>query len=728
MSPLLVALGATLLATFSASSQQADSTGSPTADFDYEIVRRSKVATAYRITEEIFLDGRLDEAVWNSATPATDFYQWQRIGEPATEQTEVRILYDDENIYFGIICFDSEIQGRVVNEITEDFNFRSTDGISVIIDSLHDRRSGFIFGTNPVGARRDQQIFNDGTTINGNWDGVWDVRVGIRADAWTAEYVIPFKTLRFSGSPSQEWGLNFSRRLLRLAEESMWAPIPVRFTALRLSSAGTLDGLEGIGQSRNLTVKPFVTGGMTQTRPPADASIDILTDGNFDGGMDLKYGLTPSLTLDATYRTDFAQVEADAQQVNLTRFNLFFPEQREFFLENAGTFSFGRGNNVIPFFSRRIGLSPSGTPIPIIGGTRLSGQVGRYEVGFLAMKTEDRGSTPSDNFVVGRLKRNLLLNSWIGAILTNRDSTIDGDYNRVYGADAFFQFDRLEFDSYVLISDTPGLYGKNQARKFGTAWRDDELEISAQYEEVGTNFNPEVGFVRRDDNTHYSGAASWSPRLTGSEAIRNVSVGTTTDYYEGGNGNVETREQGLNFGMQFENSGSVSFDITETFDRLNKATRIRGLTVPQGDYRFRRYSANFRTDTSEKISGSGGASWGEFWDGHLRSYTVGLGVKPDYRVSIELTYRRDLAELSDGSSTSDLVGARFDYGFSPRSFLNAFFQYNGATQEVSTNIRFNIMYRPLSDLYIVYNDRRSTDTGQLIDRAFIVKLTNLVSF
>ena len=708
--------------------------------FDYEAARLSKIATAVRITGKISLDGQLDEPAWQTAPRATNFYQWQKQGEMASEQTEARFIYDDDNLYVGIIMWDSDIGSRVVNELKEDFNFRDTDGITVLLDPLHDRRSGFTFGTNPAGAKRDGQLANDGGQ-NNDFDNVWDVRVSVNEDNWTAEYMIPFKSLRFRDTPKQEWGVNFSRRLLRSNEESMWSPIPVRFSAIKISLAGTLVGIENIKQGRNLKVKPFMTAGVTQVRA-GDQMRTIRSLGKFsgtergyDGGVDMKYGLSPSLTLDATYRTDFAQVEVDQQQVNLTRFNLFFPEKRDFFLENAGTFAIGGGafafnqNNMLPFFSRRIGLSASGTPIPIVGGARVSGKAGQYDFGLLTMKTESLGSTPSNTYIVGRLKRNILTRSWFGGILTNRDSTRPGDYNRVYGPDAHFVFlNKLEFDSYLLKSDTPGLKGKNQARRFATGWRDDEFLISAEYNAVQTNFNPEAGFVRRRDNTNYAGEFTWKPLLRRSESIRNLSFGTSLDYFNGGNGKIETREEGATAGITFENNAFINVGMTQTFDRLVRPTLIQRIAIPAGDFQYRQYSASFNTSQSEKLSGTGGVNWGEFWNGHRKSYNAGLGLKPNYRLNFALNYTRDRIELPAGTSTSDLVGTRFIYGFSPRSFVNAFVQYNGQTHEVSTNIRFNITYRPLSDLYLVYNDRRDSRNGEPVERAFVVKLTNLFNF
>ena len=415
---------------------------------DYETARFNRIVTAVAIEQPITLDGRLDEEVWQLATPATDFTQGGRSpnpGYPGSQPVEVRFLYDDENIYIGAICWEEDVANMIVNGLKRDFTSNQGDELGVMFDSLNDDRSGFFFSTNPAGARRDLQIAND-SQINQDWDGVWDVRVRVEEDRWVAEFMVPFKTLRFSSSETQEWGLNMYRKIRRVNEESHWAPLPRRYNMTRVSLAGTLTGLEGVSQGRNLKIKPYGKAEFTETRP--DGPLETKSD--FDGGFDAKYGLTPSLTLDVTYRTDFSQAEVDQDQVNLTRFNLFFPEKREFFLENSGVFGFGGrnsaaqgrgGGNLIPFFSRRIGLSPSGSPIPIVGGTRVSGTVGgSYEVGLLAMKTESDGDVPSNNYLVSRIKKNLLRNSFIGAIVTSRDSSIAGDTNRVYGADAVFQF------------------------------------------------------------------------------------------------------------------------------------------------------------------------------------------------------------------------------------------------------------------------------------------------
>ena len=724
-------------------SQVAFAQGQP-APINYETLHLSRVITALRVTEKITLDGRLDEPAWSQAELATDFIQrLPRTGEPSREKTEARFIYDGENFYAGIICYDSDAAHMIINELKEDFTFNDTDGVTLVIDSLNDRLTGFNFVTNPAGAKRDVQVSND-TQSNADWDGVWDVKVTRNNEGYVVEYMIPFKTLRFSQSESQEWGINVSRRILRLNEESFWSPLPVRFS-VKMSMIGHLKGLEGIQQGRNLKVKPFVTAGVSQVRG-ADGVLRTVQSlgtlrrgdgGGYDGGVDLKYSLTPSLTLDATYRTDFAQVEADQQQINLTRFNLFFPEKRDFFLENAGIFQFGgagTNGNLLPFFSRRIGLSAAGTPITILGGSRVSGKVGQYDVGLLAMKTERQGTTASNNFLVGRIKRNLLRNSWVGTLVTHRDSTISGDHNRVYGTDAHFQFyNKLEFDSYIIGSETPNRSGGNQARRFQSAWRDDELTIGAEYNEVQANFNPEVGFIRRRDVEQYKGEVSYRPLLRRSDLIRSLNFSTSLDYLAGSSsGKVETRVSDTTIGILFENNGSINFGMTETFDRLSSPLRIPAgsprVTIVPGDYKYLVYELNFSTNQRRKIAGSGTFNWGDFYNGEGKAYTGALNLKPNFHMISSITYTRNDVVLPNGSFTTDLVGARFQYAFTPRAFFNAFIQYNATTHLVSSNIRFNWTHHPLSDIYFVYSDTRDTQADQLRDRAFIVKVTNLFNF
>jgi hypothetical protein len=702
---------------------------SPAPEIDYETAHLSRVATAVRTTERIVIDGRLDEPAWELAPPAKDFIQKVPFtNRPESERTEVRFLYDGDNLYIGVFCFDSDPSSIAVNDLEKDFSFRGSDNIQIAFDSLYDRRSAFSFRTNPAGARADAQVIDN--VINHDWDVVWDVRTSINDQGWVAEFVVPFKSLRFSSAQKQVWGLNITRKLIRRNEDTFWSPLPVRYGISRTSLYGTLVGLENITPGRNLKVTPFVTAGSTRFRSAGNPAGAFTADTDFDGGVDLKYSVTPSLTFDATYRTDFAQVEVDQQQVNLTRFSLFFPEKRDFFLENAGIFVFGTGNNFVPFFSRRIGLSDAGTPVPILGGGRLTGRTGPYEVGVITMRTQSEGATPANAFAVGRVKRNLWTNSWIGALGTNRDSTIGGNFNRVYGADTHLEFyQRLLVDANLLRSDTPGVSGQDSARQLEVAWRDDEVTLTTGYNELQPNFNPELGFIRRDNNTRYNGTASWNPIIDSSDVIRTLTFGASVDYYEtGGTGEIETRASGLTLGVDFENNAAISYAATETFDRLVEPFAIRpDIAIATGDYSYVDHSLQANTNPGRRLSASSTVEWGEFWDGDRTSVRGAVDVKPNHHLSLTFNYQRDAVDLPLGRFTANLLGTRVRYAFSPRMFLASFFQYNSTTRQVSSNVRFNLIHRPLSDLFIVYNDLRDP-SGRSLQRALILKLTNLVDF
>ncbi len=704
-----------------------------TNPIDYATAHRDRVVDAVRIDESVHLDGVLDEPVWARAMPATDFIQWEpRPGQPASARTEARFLYDARNLYVGVWCYDPHPEGIIVNELREDFAGQEGDGFTLFLDTLDDHQSGLMFAINPGGARRDSEIFNDGDQYNADWDGVWDAQARITGDGWFAEMVIPLKTLRFKNPASHEWGLNMTRRLRRTNEDSHWSPLPRRFRVFKASLAGTLRGLDGLDPGRNLSVKPYVTAGPRQNRVAGGVTSTM----DLDGGVDLKYALTPSSKLDLTYRTDFSQVEADQQQVNLTRFSVFFPEKREFFLENRDLFNFGvRGGgaggattNLLPFFSRKIGLSATGTPIPIVGGARVSGKTRSLDVGLVAMRTESTATTPANTFLVGRLRKVLFTNSWIGAITTNRDSTRPGDFNRVVGFDSNIQLrQKLDVTSYWLHSATPGVSSGDGAKSVNVSWRDNDYSLSAQYEQVQANFNPEVGFIRRRDNDHYAVNAGVLPRLR-NRYVRNLNFAAGADYYARWRGDLQTRQQDLSAGMAFHNSSTVGYTVTHNWERLAEPFGIRSnVAIPVGDFEFTQQELNFSLDRSRRLSGGGKALWGGFWGGNQRSGVLTLDLKPTYRLNLDVNYSVNRVTLPQGDFTTHLVVTRALYAFTTHLFLNSFVQYNADTHQLSSNVRFNFLYRPLSDLYVVVNDRHDT-TGQLLERALVVKLTRLLSF
>ncbi len=722
---------------------------------DFATAYKDKKVTAAHIDDEsLVIDGELDELQWNRAGLAKDFIQNEPYsGKPASESTEVRLLYDRHNLYVGVYCSDSEgRKGVIVQDMARDFSPSSSgDLFQVVFDTFNDDRNGFVFGINPKGAKRDIQIGGDGLSFNRDWDAVWHAKAKITDRGWQAELAIPFKTLRFPRGEKQVWGVNFYRSIRRKNERAYWAPIPRPYFLYRVSMAGVLEGIDGIHQGRNLYVKPYVSAPILRRE---EDDVDFMPD----AGFDLKYGVTSGLTLDLTVNTEFSQVEADDAQINFTRFSLFFPEKREFFLENREIFEFGnpgfRGfsgrrrtgrrslfrprNDLIPFFSRRIGVSDDGELIPILGGARLTGRAGRYRVGIISMQTDDFQDTASTNFTVTRLRRDVFRGSDIGVILINKDQGT-GQFNRTYGADANFRFfDYLDLSSYVLNTDTPGLVDQDMAGFFRVAWRDRLFDVEASHISIEENFNPEVGFVQRggfdrekgvgEAMRKSSGELSLTPRPEGRIPwVREFRPSVDVNYITDDHNTLETREVNGRFSIQFNDTSFFSVGRRSTFERLAQEDEILDEILDPGDYQFEETTASFASDRRRMLSGSINWSNGEFYNGEKTSYGVGLGISPSPQFGLDIFWDHADLSLRTYDFSTELVSTRVAYSFTTNMFLNALIQYSSREGLIASNIRFNLIHRPLSDLFLVYNEQRSPE-GHVLDRALITKLTYLFSF
>lgn len=719
------------------------------AQIDFSTAHEDKNMTAIRVDQgSINVDGKLDERVWDLAEPATGFVQSDpHSGQPASERTEVRILYDEDNLYVGAWCFDSGgREGLVITDISRDFYTLDTDVIQVIFDTFNDDRNGMGFATNPVGSRRDIQVGADGDSMNRNWDGFWYVKTSITDEGWEAEFSIPFKTLRFRDDENQSWGVNFDRRIRRKNETAYWSPIPRPFRAYRVSLAGTLHGINGVNQGHNLYLKPYVSAPLLRLE---DDDWDFLPD----AGLDVKYGVTSELTLDLTVNTDFAQVEADEQQINFTRFSLFFPEKREFFLENSNVFEFGRTrlrggsgrsrrsggsrrtrNDLIPFFSRRIGIS-GGQVIPILGGARLTGRTGRFRLGFISMQQDEFAESPSTNFSVARIRRDVFRSSDFGVLLINKAE--DGGYfNRTFGADANFRFfNYLDLSSYLLKTETPGLPNEDMAGIFRAAWRDPFWNFEISHLTIQENFNAEMGFVPRggydteDEHGEHMRKDSIRFGVTPRPEswIRELRPSVQVDYFTDQENVLQTREMMASFSIVFQNSSSISLQRGSTFDRLNKEVEILDEIFPAADYQFEEYSASFSSDRSRLLSAFVRWSDGEFYGGHRNAYTAGGRLALNANFAADLSWSRSNFDFPTNQFATNLANLRVLYSFNTNMFLNALVQYNSRSNQTSSNIRFNLIHKPLSDFFLVYNERRDTQ-GAIIDRALIAKLTYLFNF
>ena len=710
--------------------------------------------SAVRTHNPILIDGSLDEAAWDEASPASGFIQREpREGKPASFDTEVRVLYDDQYLYLGVLALDGEPDGLTVNDITRDFATTTGDSFGVVLDTFMDHRNGYIFQTNPQGAKYDAQFFNEGDEYNQNWDAVWHVASAVLERGWRTEIAIPFKSIRFRDQPVQTWGINFVRGIRRLNEDSYWSPLPRIHGLPRVSLAGTLEDLRDLEPGRNVKVTPYVSGDLTQSTLSA-------TEGDLDGGGDAKLGVGTGLTLDLTVNTDFSQVEADVQQVNLTRFSLFFPEKRDFFLENSGIFRFGppqrqrvqsaraqfgslvlgsnirggqtRGNDLLLFFSRRIGLSEDGEPIPIIGGARLTGRVGANQLGLLSIQTNDvEGLVNGENFTVLRVKRDVFSNSNVGAMFINRATMDSPHYNRSFGVDANFRLSpKAEILGYVAKTETAGLEGDDLAGRIAFNYDGSLVNLRTAYSSLQDNFNPEVGFAPRvgvKRASAYLGFHLRQPFWRG--WMREINAHSEFDYFTDQEGVVVSRYFNVHIPFYLQRGGIFEIGRNQNLENPEEPFEIHPTTVVSaGFYSFTEYFGFYYTDPSRTLSANFRAGFGDFYSGTRRSATMGGTLKLGARLQAQVIWSTNDVDLEEGSFVTHLVTSQFNYSFNTNMFLSGLIQYNTVLQEWSSNIRFNFIYRPLSNFFLVYNDRRDAITGARLDRALIAKYTYLFDF
>lgn len=711
---------------------------SPPPVLDPEAMPRPS-ARAVKIDSEIFLDGVLDEEAWGRAEPITGFIQsMPDAGAPATEETIVRVVYDDERVYIGALMLDSEPGGIIHQFLEQDYETHDDDVFAVTLDTFLDRRDSFMFLVNPNGAVKDGQTFDNSRTTNLAWEGVIEVETTIHDEGWTVELAIPFTTLRFDpGKEDQEWGMNFLRRVRRKNEDSYWAPVDRRTRVHTMAYAGTVSGFTGLPHPRNVTVKPYglASNASGTILDPADVG----TSG--DLGLDLKWGVTPRLTLDLTYRTDFSQVEVDQERVNLTRFSLFFPEKRDFFMENAGVFAFGDQSernvrqgasprDFTLFHSRRIGLS-EGRPVPIVAGGRLTGRVGGFEVGLLNMWTERAHGLPSESFSVARVRRTFLGALQAGGLFTSRDGVGEagGSYNRSYGADVNLSVKgKLFLNSYLSVTDVPGEEGNSRAGRVSAAFRDRLWDVSALYREIGDAFDPGVGFVARRGIRHSYGTVGIHPRPN-IPGVMELNPYVELHYITNLAGALETREGTGGLGVLFLDGGQLITQVSDRFEAIEEGFPVAGQgEVPAGRYGFRDASITYTSSAARPLSGEVGVSGGGYFNGSRTSVTVSGAWRPSRHFAVDLQAQRNEISLPGNAFSADVFGARLDFAGSRRLFLSSFFQYNAASDEVVTNIRLNFIHAPLSDLFLVFSERRTAGNGVVLERGLTLKGTKLFSF
>ena len=715
----------------------------------------SATATATEVTDAPSIDGRLDDAVWQQAIVMTGFTQREPFdGRPASERTEVRAVFDGAALYIGVWAFDSQADAITYGERIRDYEVNQSDAIVFVLDTYNDDQNGFVFGTTPTGIEYDGQVANEGRGggrfqgggfnsrqrfqsgsgggFNKNWDGSWTVATSTDDEGWYAEFRIPFNTLRY-GADNETWGFNVARRIRRLNEESFWTPVPREFNLYRLNYAGDLEGLRPPFR-RLATATPYVLG---STGRDYTAASGFSQDGNFGG--EVKFQVTQGLTLDATYNTDFAQVEVDDQQLNLTRFSLNFPEKRPFFLENAGFFSVGAGGADL-FFSRRIGIA-SGQQVPIKGGARLSGRAAGLNVGLLHIATDGvTGLQDAQGYSVARLAKELPNRSRLGGLFVNKGGQ-DGDFNRTYAVDAAVGVgEALTFSSFVAKTDGAEVASDELAWDLSGNWSSRDWTVTGQAREIGEDFNPEVGFLPRRGYRYYQYHVMHKIRPPWLREIR-----PHVSYYT-----YNSRKSGIEQG--FQESGRLHVDshwewpsgaqlhtgANLTTEGIYEPFQILGtdIVIPEGTYRGWEAQIIYNSNASARLSSTTRFNVGNFLTGSRWGGDGSITFRPNASFSTSARFNYFDVTLPEGKFETVLLGMNFGYFFTPRVYVQSLVQYSNQLDSWSANLRLGWLNTAGTGLFIVYNDVQgfdfpsglNPDGGRFIERgtlarSFIVKFT-----
>lgn len=655
------------------------------------------------------MDGTLDDPLWRSAIAITDFRQQEPLeGQPATEKTEVRILYTPHAVYFGIHCYDSASSGIVARELRRDVSQDLDDHFEILIDSNHDRRGGYVFQVNPLGTQIDgliveEQQDNSGMDFDPGWDGVWTSEARIGPDGWTATIEIPFTTLNFTHSRQVLWGVNFKRFIRRKNEEDLWVAYRRTFGITKVSQAGDLNGIENIGSGRLFIVKPYGLARYDQ-QTGADPKFPLTA------GVDVKYGLSSNLVLNLTGNTDFADTEVDLEPFNITPFKVFIPEKRQFFLENAGVFNFGLGDGDQLFFSRQIGIDPiTGNQVPINGGAKLTGRVGRMELGVMDVDTRSSGPNPYSNFGVVRLKESLWAGSYIGAMaIDKRSGDVLDSFNQTGGIDTRLVFWKDWFvDAHMAGTQSPGNPSGDSDLGASLAYRANWFEGIVERRKTGPNFNPEAGFVERTDSNETYGDATFKvrPRLRG---IRELQFEGFILHAPDTLGQVSTQEWQGTFRAELNNGGYTDDDIADVFtQRITAPFHIyKSVFIPNGIYHFARHQFTYGSGQDRKLTYNFFERFGGYYGGSLNEFRVRANYRPTAKFSISAseTWDRFRLPLPNGNFSVVLASLQGNYSFNRFLTFTSLLQMDTSNaQAVSANLRLRYNYRPDSDLYVIYN-------------------------
>lgn len=716
-----------------------------------------RTAHATRVDHPPKLDGTLDDPLWQQSAPTNDFLQREPFeGQAPTEKTEIRILYDKHEVYFGIACFDSDPKGIVATELRRDVSQELDDYFEIIIDSAHDRRNAYVFQINPLGTQRDALITEEQRTDSGTgdgdpgWDGVWTSEARIGQRGWTATIAIPFSTLNFMQSNDVIWGINFKRFIRRKNEEDLWAAWRRTYGSAKISEAGELHGISDIGSSRLFIVKPYGLTGFSHF-PPSAAGTGYTPGMSalYTGGVDVKLGLRSNLVANFTVNTDFADADVDTQQFNLTPYKLFFPEKRQFFLENAGVFSFPIGGDSDSlFFSRQIGIDPiTGQEVPINAGAKVTGALGKFELGVMDVDTRESGPNPYANFAVARVKRALWGGSYIGVIgIDKRSGNPTDSFNQTEGVDTrLVLFKDLAVNAFAAQSRTPD-FSSGQTDFGGVFhYQSNWLELIGDHRKIGPHFNPEVGFLERQDCIcdYLDANFKVRPKV---EAVRELNFEGFMFHAPDTHHVLQTQEWQNTFRIEFHNGSYSDDDIVDVFtQRLITPFNIyKNVSIPVGEYHWTRHQLTYGSPQDRRLTVNFFERFGSYYNGHLNE----ARVRATYRASERLSFnfaeqwnRFRLGTTTDPSGTTALPASAGDfsvvfgsfqtnYSFSRFLTLSTLLQMDTAnSQAASANIRLRWNYRPDSDLYVIYTAGQrfaslvAVNPPQYYENRFVIKFT-----
>ena len=664
------------------------------------------------LAEPPVLDGIvLSEPIWQSLMPATNFQQVQpNEGAPASAETQVRVGYSNDTLYVAVVCFDEDPSSLIVADSRRDADLSDLDSFQMIIDGFEDKQNGFVFGTTPAGGQYDGQVTKGSgggfgsSGFNRNWDASWEVATHIGEFGWSAEFAIPFKSLRYRKQGAQSWGINFQRNIARRDEVAYWSPLPLQYNLYRLSEAGTLTNLAPPSQ-RSVKVTPYVLGTLDR-----GGNAEPGTHNEMEVGFDAKIALTPSLTLDATYNTDFAQVEVDEVQVNLDRFSIFLPEKRPFFLENAGQFSVGDKGEVELFFSRRIGLDADGLPQPIDAGARLSGKIGSStNIGAMHMQTGDsENGIAGANFSLLRLSQEFANRSSVGVLFVDKAADLASDDNQTYAVDGKLGVgDAWTFSGYAAKTDTPGLSGDDQAMRVRADYNSQPLDAFLSYAKVGDNFNPEVGFLRRKNYEKISSMIWHRKRMNDRWGLFELRPHVFYQGYQDDEGFYESGFLHVDNHWEWTSGFEIHTGINFTREGVKEPFEINeGTFVAVGEYDHKESQIVVMTNPRKALSTSVTSRIGGFYGGDRNSTEVKASYRLAEAFTSDLSWSNNRIELpvTNGDFEVNVAKLRLSYSFSPKILLQTLVQYDDRSDATALNLRFSWLQTANSGLYIVYNE------------------------